>query len=63
MSDLSAPICRQPIPRHRTIDHRVRLWDPRCEIATRSSAIFSKKLEASPPADVPPSRRAPSDRA
>jgi hypothetical protein len=43
-----------------TIDHRERLWDRRSEIATAPFAIFPPKNWKRPPADVPPSRRAPS---
>jgi hypothetical protein len=48
---------REPL----TINHRERLWDRRSEIATAPIGIFPpKKLEASPPADVPPWSQKPS---
>jgi hypothetical protein len=48
---------REPL----TINHRERLWERRSEIATAPIGIFpQKKLEASPPADVPPWSQKPS---
>jgi hypothetical protein len=56
------PRARRPSD-HPTIDHRERLWDRARKIAPRHLRNFpQKKLEASPPADVPPSRRAHQER-